>query len=101
MRTPITCLLAVLVAGSTLVFGQDAAQSRKVKKSEEPEQYDASIPKPTLSEVKYGDHPRQVIDFWKAESDTTTPLVFVIHGGGWQGGSGRRERRACAVGARA
>lgn len=27
------------------------------------------------------------LDFWKAESDTPTPLVFHIHGGGWQGGS--------------
>ena len=99
MRTLITCLLAVVVAGSTLAFGQDAAQSRKTKKPSGPEQYDASVPKPTLSEVKYGDHPRHVIDFWKAESDTPTPLVFVIHGGGWQGGSKERVHRFADVNA--
>ena len=93
MRTPITCLLAVVFAGSTPVFGQDVAQSRNVKKQSEPEKYDSSVPKPTLSEVKYGDHPRHVIDFWKAESSTPTPLVFVIHGGGWQGGSKERVNR--------
>lgn len=97
MKTPITCLLAFLVAGSTLVFGQDAAQPRQAKRPGE--QYDASVPKPTLSEVKYGDHPRHVIDFWKAESDMPTPLVYVIHGGGWQGGSKERVQRFADVNA--
>ena len=36
--------------------------------------------------VKYGDHPRQVLDFYPAKSDTPTPVVFYIHGGGWRGG---------------
>lgn len=99
MRTPITRLLAVVIAGSTLVFGQDAAESRKAKKPSAREKYDASVPKPTLSAVKYGDHPRHVIDFWKAESDTATPLVFVIHGGGWQGGSKERAHRFANVNA--
>lgn len=27
------------------------------------------------------------MDFWRAESETPTSLVFVIHGGGWKGGS--------------
>jgi acetyl esterase/lipase len=44
-------------------------------------------PKPTIANVSYGDHPKQVIDFYKVESSTPTPLVFFIHGGGWQGGS--------------
>jgi acetyl esterase/lipase len=55
--------------------------------------YDASIPKPTFSEVRYGKHERQTFDFWKAESATPTPVVFVIHGGGWQGGSKERLDR--------
>jgi acetyl esterase/lipase len=45
------------------------------------------IPPPTLADVSYGTHPKQVMDFYKAESDKPTPLVFVIHGGGWMGGS--------------
>jgi acetyl esterase/lipase len=46
---------------------------------------------PTLANVAYGSHERQVLDFYKAESDKPTPLLFFIHGGGWVGGdkSGR------------
>lgn len=43
--------------------------------------------KPTEANVAYGKHPKQVLDFWKAESDSPTPLLFYIHGGGWQAGS--------------
>ncbi|HEY3898317.1 MAG TPA: alpha/beta hydrolase [Chthoniobacter sp.] len=45
-----------------------------------------SLPVPTLSNVHYGDHERQVLDFYKAESDKPTPLLFFIHGGGWTAG---------------
>ncbi|MBI3823407.1 MAG: alpha/beta hydrolase [Planctomycetes bacterium] len=40
---------------------------------------------PTAS-VSYGKHERQVLDFYQAKSDTPTPLVLYIHGGGWRGG---------------
>jgi acetyl esterase/lipase len=43
-------------------------------------------PTPTAANVKYGNHERQVIDFWKAKSDKPTPLVLFIHGGGWRNG---------------
>jgi acetyl esterase/lipase len=36
--------------------------------------------------VPYGKHERQVLDFFQAKSDKPTPVVFYIHGGGWQGG---------------
>ena len=39
-----------------------------------------------LIDVAYGTHPRQVLDFYQAKSDKPTPVVFYIHGGGWQGG---------------
>lgn len=39
-----------------------------------------------LADVPYGGHPRQVLDFYPAKSDKPTPVVFYIHGGGWQGG---------------
>ena len=42
--------------------------------------------KPTLGDVAYGPHERQVLDFYKAESATPTPVVFHIHGGGWVAG---------------
>ena len=47
----------------------------------------AEILPPTLADVAYGKHPKQVMHFWKAESDQPTPLLFYIHGGGWQGGN--------------
>ncbi len=43
-------------------------------------------PPPTLADVPYGSHERQVLDFYKAESDKPTPLLFFIHGGGWTAG---------------
>jgi len=58
--------------------------------------YPPSVPKPTLTEVRYGKHPRHVLDFWKAESEKATPLVFVIHGGGWMNGSKELVNR-CAT----
>ncbi len=42
--------------------------------------------KPTLANVAYGAHERQILDFYRAESDRPTPLLFFIHGGGWVGG---------------
>ena len=36
--------------------------------------------------VKYGEHPRNVLDFYPAKSEAPTPVVFYIHGGGWRGG---------------
>ncbi|MBX2852281.1 MAG: alpha/beta hydrolase [Phycisphaeraceae bacterium] len=51
------------------------------------EKYNPAVPKPTHSEVKYGEHERHVMDAWLAKGDTPRPLVFVIHGGGWTGGS--------------
>ncbi len=44
---------------------------------------------PTLADVRYGDHPKQLLHFWKAPGATAespAPLVFFIHGGGWQNG---------------
>ncbi|MCL5271651.1 MAG: alpha/beta hydrolase [bacterium] len=45
------------------------------------------LPTPTLADVPYGQHPKQVMHFWKAESEKPTPLLFFIHGGGWIGGN--------------
>jgi acetyl esterase/lipase len=39
-----------------------------------------------LLNVPYGKHARQVLDFYPAKSDKPTPVVFYIHGGGWQAG---------------
>ncbi len=42
---------------------------------------------PTMTDVKYGPHKRNVLDFYKAESNKPTPLAVYIHGGGFRGGS--------------
>jgi len=59
-------------------------------------------PKPTLANVPYGSHERQVLDFYKAESDKPTPLLFFIHGGGWvtgdKGGRGIAVKPLLAAG---
>ncbi|WP_182867660.1 family 16 glycoside hydrolase [Rhodopirellula sp. JC639] len=58
-------------------------------KQQEAERYLATrplLPNPTEFDVAYGDHPKQVLHFWKAESETPTPLLFFIHGGGWMAG---------------
>ena len=44
------------------------------------------LPNPTVYDVAYGPHRKQVLHFWKAESDKPTPVLFFIHGGGWMGG---------------
>lgn len=43
-------------------------------------------PPPTLVNVPYGPHERQVLDFWQAESPRPTPVVFFMHGGSWLNG---------------
>jgi acetyl esterase len=43
--------------------------------------------KPTHANIKYGKHPRHVIDLYPAKSNNPTPLVIYIHGGGFVGGS--------------
>jgi acetyl esterase/lipase len=80
------CCLAVTAA----VHAQDAGQPKKRAKAPA---YDATVPEPTATGIRYGKHERHVLDFWKAPSDKPTPLVFVIHGGGWKGGSKERLHR--------
>ncbi len=84
-------LASALVALIALGGGQ--AQDKKDKKPDEKkvekkDEKKLPVPavKPTAANVSYGPHARNVLDFWKAESDKPTPLVFCIHGGGWQGG---------------
>jgi acetyl esterase/lipase len=44
-------------------------------------------PTPTIANFKYGNESeRQVFDFWQAKSDKPTPVVLLIHGGGWKNG---------------
>jgi len=51
-------------------------------------------PPPTLENVSYGPHERNLLDLWLAKSDRPAPLVVFIHGGGFVEGdkSGIRRR---------
>jgi acetyl esterase/lipase len=54
----------------------------KAKKKQPP-----ARPTPTVADFVYGqDSERQKFDFWQAKSDQPTPLVLLIHGGGWVNG---------------
>ena len=41
------------------------------------------LPEPTLSNVSYGPHEKQVLDFWRAPGSKPAPVLVFIHGGGW------------------
>jgi acetyl esterase/lipase len=67
------------------LLAQDTAQPKPAAKKALP-----PASKPTMTNVPYGEHERQVLDFWQVKSDTPTPLMFFIHGGGWVGGDKSR-----------
>ena len=78
----VCCLLSL-----TATVTAQAKQDQKDKKAKQPAKKALpKQPKPTVANLAYGKHPRQVIDFWQAESDSPTPLVLFIHGGGWRAG---------------
>lgn len=54
------------------------------------------ITAPTFANVPYGQHPKQVVHFWKVASEKPAPLLVFIHGGSWTGGS-RTDARFCAL----
>jgi acetyl esterase len=45
--------------------------------------------RPSHEDVKYGPHERHVMDVWLAKSDTPTPVLVSIHGGGFGKGDKR------------
>ncbi|MDA8041925.1 MAG: hypothetical protein MPJ22_05855, partial [Pirellulales bacterium] len=72
------------------VISESSLQERK---SEASGGYAASVPPPTIQSARYGKHERNVVDIWQAEEKSPTPLVLVIHGGGWRGGAKERVDR--------
>jgi acetyl esterase/lipase len=108
MKTPVVMAVTCLIAsplfaqapsgGSSAESPRQAAPAKKAS-AQKPEAYSTSVPKPTFSAVPYGEHERQILDFWQADSSGPAPVAFVIHGGGWVGGSKERVDRFVDVNA--
>ena len=47
---------------------------------------DNNRPRPDLVDVRYGNHERNVLDIWFADTTKIRPLAIYIHGGGFVGG---------------
>ena len=89
-----------MIAGVFLVSIPTAhARAQDAKQPKKSPAANTDVPAPTMANVRYGEHERNVLDFWKAESQVPTPLVFVIHGGGWVGGDKDRVARFADVNA--
>jgi acetyl esterase/lipase len=69
------------IAAALLLAVGLAAGAPAAKKADKPPAKPA-VP-PTLTDVAYGKDPKQILDFWKADSATATPVLFFIHGGAW------------------
>lgn len=71
MRARFYCLLLLLLP--TLLWAQPKQPPQR--------------PEPTVRDFAYAkDSQRQTFDFWQAKSEQPTPVVLLIHGGGWMGG---------------
>jgi acetyl esterase/lipase len=87
-----------LIAGlACVIFLNSTAQSQAQTVKEQPKaELKKAQPKakavprysvpPTFSNVPYGKHERQVLDFFKADTKEPAPLIIHIHGGGWVNG---------------
>ncbi|MBI1320577.1 MAG: alpha/beta hydrolase fold domain-containing protein [Candidatus Hydrogenedens sp.] len=50
----------------------------------------AQAQKPTFTDLQYGPHERQKLDFWSADTKEPAPLVIYVHGGGFEHGDKSR-----------
>ncbi len=76
-RTLVVLLLLILASSGVAPQTQAQAQTKQPP----------ARPNPTVADFVYGqDSERQKFDFWQATSDKPTPLVLLIHGGGWVNG---------------
>ncbi|SIO41333.1 Acetyl esterase/lipase [Singulisphaera sp. GP187] len=92
LRRALACTLVAMLIGA---FATSPALSQAPKpeaKAKDKAKDKPAVPQrpPTFANVPYGDHEREVLDFYKAESTTPTPLVVYIHGGGWMNGDKAR-----------
>lgn len=88
VRDPAACCFAGLLALTAAVCAEDPCDA---KPATAPKTY---LPNskgnplaPTAADVSYGEHERNKLDFWQAKSETPTPVIMILHGGGWTSGS--------------
>jgi acetyl esterase/lipase len=88
--SPLLAFALGTLAALSVTHAQDKKDEKKDAKKDEKKVEPKKLPEPsippTAAKVAYGPHERNVLDFWQAKSDTPTPLVVCIHGGGWNGG---------------
>lgn len=82
-----TYRMRTMLLMSVVVMAAACATIRADEKSEAP------LLAPTLADRAYGEHERNVLDFWQADSETPTPVVIHMHGGGWFNGDKQDVRK--------
>ena len=78
-------ILPLLLLATLTLSAQTPAPKPETPKAPAKKVYPKNPP-PTQANVRYGPAERNVLDFWKSPSEKPTPLLFFIHGGGWNGG---------------
>ena len=93
MIIPRLLLALLILAPVPIALAQSQPKAKAAKAAAKAAAENPPVVPPTLANVPYGPHERHVLDFWRAASATPTPVVFVIHGGGWQGGEKERVNK--------
>jgi hypothetical protein len=86
-RAKLPLIVVLLLLTPSALFAQASATAKDTPSAKAKPKAKPARPMPTIADFAYGhDSPRQVFDFWQAKSDKPTPVVLLIHGGGWKGG---------------
>ena len=86
MKHHLTALLLILSSPGLYAQAPAAAPGTPAPKPAPAAKPAPQGPVPTLGGVSYGNDPRQILDFWKADTKEPAPVLFFIHGGGWHSG---------------
>ncbi len=78
--------LAILVVGCLLGMLTSVHAQTSTQSDRKTQDKNIMANQPTIKDLAYGENERQVMDVYLADSDTPTPCVLHIHGGGWLGG---------------
>ena len=89
-----SCCAMLLATGSMTAQAQNAPAKEAPKPAAAQPSATKPVPRPqpkpnvppTEANVPYGKHPRQVVDFFKADTKEPAPVMVFIHGGSWLGG---------------